>query len=34
VEIESAKEVIEKYWEHEPVDQGVAEIASLDATIV
>jgi hypothetical protein len=34
VEIASAKRVIEKYWEHEPVDQGVAEIASLNITIV
>jgi hypothetical protein len=34
VEIASAKGVIKKYWEHEPVDQGIAEIALLNVTII
>jgi hypothetical protein len=34
VEIASAKGVKEKYWDHEPVDQGVADIAPLNVMIV
>jgi hypothetical protein len=29
-----SKEILDEYWEHRPVDQGVAEIASLNVTIV